>query len=157
MNLIITMLLGGLWHGAAWNFVLWGLWHGTGLAVERSWLKPRETSTPFTHRLLGWATTLVFVFYGWLLFRARSFTQILDMTRALADFTAPAWTATFVLNLLVFATPLVLMEAWQFKTRNPLTALALPTWARTSLQGGLLIAIVIFWDKKEVPFIYFQF
>src|SRR4030095_272273 len=37
LNLIVTMLLGGLWHGAAWNFALWGLWHGASLAVQRVW------------------------------------------------------------------------------------------------------------------------
>ncbi len=100
---------------------------------------------------------MTFVFYGWLLFRARSFNQIADMTRALADFSAPPWIGSFVLNLVVFSTPLVLMELWQLKSRNLLTALSLPRWAKIVLQGALLIAIVLFWQKKGAAFIYFQF
>ena len=79
------------------------------------------------------------------------------MTRALADFSAPPWTQSFLLNLLVFTTPLVLMELWQVKSRNRLVALTLPGWARTTLQGALLIAVVLFWEKKGATFIYFQF
>ena len=100
---------------------------------------------------------MTFIFYGWLLFRARSFTHIADMTRALTDFSAPPWIGSFALNLVVFATPLALMELWQFKSRNLLAALSLPAWARITLQGTLLTAIVLFWQKKGAAFIYFQF
>jgi D-alanyl-lipoteichoic acid acyltransferase DltB (MBOAT superfamily) len=159
LNLIVTMLLGGLWHGAAWNFALWGLWHGAGLAIQRVW--SGDSSGPAsqsTFRLAAsWIATLLFVLYGWLLFRARSLTQIADMTRALADFSAPPWTQSFILNLLVFVTPLVLMELWQVKSHNRLVALTLPGWARTALQGALLVAVALFWEKKGATFIYFQF
>jgi alginate O-acetyltransferase complex protein AlgI len=159
VNLTVTMLLGGLWHGAAWNFVLWGLWHGLGLAVQRSPIFNSQFSILNfqSRRRLSWLVTMTFVFYGWLLFRARSFNQIADMTRALADFSAPPWIGSFVLNLVVFSTPLVLMELWQLKSRNLLTALSLPRWAKIVLQGALLIAIVLFWQKKGAAFIYFQF
>jgi hypothetical protein len=79
------------------------------------------------------------------------------MTRALADFSAPAWLGSFALNLGVFAAPLALMELWQLKSRNLLAALSLPTWARVILQGALLTAIVLFWQQKGAAFIYFQF
>ncbi len=158
-NLIVTMLLGGLWHGAAWNFVLWGLWHGTGLAVTRSPISNSRFSilNPTFRKTLGWLATMLFVFYGWLLFRAKSFQQILDMTRALGDFSAPVWIGSFVINLVVFALPLVLMEFWQHRRQNLLVALSLPGWIKSTLQGLLLTAIVIFWEKKGSSFIYFQF
>jgi len=159
LNLLVTMLLGGLWHGAAWNFVLWGLWHGAGLALTRSPLfnfKFSILNSQYRH-VLAWFATMIFVFYGWLLFRAKSFAQIADMTRALADFSAPIWIGSFALNLVVFAVPLVLMELWQVKSRNRLAALSLSIWAKTTLQGALLTAIVLFWQKKGAAFIYFQF
>jgi D-alanyl-lipoteichoic acid acyltransferase DltB (MBOAT superfamily) len=158
-NLIVTLLLGGLWHGAAWHFVLWGLWHGLGLALTRSPLFHSHFSILDSRfrRALSWLATMLFVFYGWLLFRAKSFQQIADMTRALADFSAPAWLGSFALNLGVFAAPLALMELWQLKSRNLLAALSLPTWARVILQGALLTAIVLFWQQKGAAFIYFQF
>ena len=157
--LVVTFLASGLWHGAAWNFVLWGLWHGLGLTVHRIVCPTpnaeRQTSTSV--KTLSWAATMAFVFYGWLLFRARSLEQIVAMTRALGDFSRPAWTTSFVINLLAFAAPLVLMEIWQARARNPLAPLSLPPWARATLQGLLLLAIVLFWENDKVPFIYFQF
>jgi D-alanyl-lipoteichoic acid acyltransferase DltB (MBOAT superfamily) len=159
VNLMITMLLGGLWHGAAWNFVLWGLWHGAGLALTRQPIFNFQFSILNSQfrRALAWLGTMLFVFYGWLLFRARSFGQITDMTRALADCSVPPWLGSFLLNLAIFGTPLALMEVWQHKSRNLLAPLRLAAWAKATLQGLLLIGIVIFWQKKGAAFIYFQF
>src|ERR1035438_6115237 len=78
LNLILTMVLGGLWHGAAWTFVLWGLFHGTGLAIQHGWQAwwskqrlGRPTWWPTglsTWGGRGW--TLLFVMIGWVLFRS---------------------------------------------------------------------------------------
>lgn len=157
-NLVVTMLLGGLWHGAAWNFVLWGLWHGTGLVAQRAFCgdKP-DTPGSKGRRVLSWVVTMAFVLYGWLLFRANSMTKVVSMTGALADLSFPTWTSAFVLNLVVFSLPLVLMEGWMVRTRNQLAPLTLPAPLRSLLQGIMLVAIVTFWERKEVPFIYFQF
>jgi alginate O-acetyltransferase complex protein AlgI len=77
-NAFLAMALCGLWHGAAWNFVVWGLYHGVGLAAAAQLRAPREwaisISGPLatvTERLLtiaSWAITLIFVHIGWLLF-----------------------------------------------------------------------------------------
>jgi len=107
--------------------------------------------------MLSWAGTMAFVLYGWLLFRAKSLAQISSMTRALVDFSCPLWTGGFVLNLVVFASPLIAMELWMARTRNQLVPLSLRTPVRSLLQGVMLVAIVIFWERKEVPFIYFAF
>src|SRR5213078_193112 len=69
VNLLVTMLLGGLWHGAAWRFVLWGGMHGTGLAVERWWDERRGTTA--VHRpWLRWLLTFHMVCLAWVFFRA---------------------------------------------------------------------------------------
>src|SRR5438046_459489 len=98
-NLMITMLLGGLWHGAAWNYVLWGFYHGMLLSVHRVWTYLRERSVvggmapaPLgaaavqrrPHLLAGPAKIAVFflfTLYGWLLFRATSLHQVVEFTR----------------------------------------------------------------------------
>src|SRR5581483_4434035 len=69
MNVIVTMLLGGLWHGAAWTFVAWGGLHGLALAVNAAW----QRAGLRLPRPLGWAVTLLFVIAGWVLFRAQDF------------------------------------------------------------------------------------
>ncbi|MBD5416775.1 MAG: MBOAT family protein [Desulfovibrio sp.] len=65
-NLVMTFLLGGLWHGAAWTFVIWGALHGIALAVHRLW---RDAGLRLP-RLLGWFLTFVFVSLAWVVFRA---------------------------------------------------------------------------------------
>ena len=70
LNVVVTMLLGGLWHGANWNFVLWGGLHGLGLAVNGLWHRA-GWRMPW---LFGWALTLVFVVVAWVPFRAPDWT-----------------------------------------------------------------------------------
>ena len=70
VNLIVAMVLCGLWHGAAWNFAAWGMYHGAGLAAEagarRVW--PGLFGDGWAHRLVGWSICYAYVSYGWLIF-----------------------------------------------------------------------------------------
>src|SRR5207249_4443693 len=71
INLMITMFLGGLWHGASWNFAMWGMIHGIGLAVNRLWRSrwpDRRLPWP-----IAWPVTLLFVTLAWVPFRALTF------------------------------------------------------------------------------------
>ena len=80
VNLMATMLLGGLWHGAAWNFVLWGGLHGTYLVTHtqyRRWFPPLP-------RLLGQALTLLAVIVAWVPFRAGGYADTMAMLRGMA-------------------------------------------------------------------------
>lgn len=161
VNLIVTMFLGGLWHGAAWNFVLWGFWHGFGLAGHRFFAGHEKKDQPPQRRLprlvASWLLTMAFVLYGWLLFRAKSFQQIRSMTVALADFTTPVWLGSYLINLAVYLTPLVLVEIWQSRTQSEDGPIQLPIWVKGLLQGAVLLAIFLYWEKADVPFLYFQF
>ncbi|MBI2928918.1 MAG: MBOAT family protein [Verrucomicrobia bacterium] len=156
VNLLVTMLLGGLWHGAAWNFVLWGLWHGAGLALNRWWEEARGPQRRFS-AALAWLLTMLCVLYGWLLFRAGAWAQVCSLHAALANWTLPSWWQSYLTNLLAFTLPLVLLQVWQARTGNLLVPLRQPAWTQAVLQGALLLAIVLFWEKKSTPFIYFQF
>ncbi|MFV0422242.1 MBOAT family O-acyltransferase [Oleidesulfovibrio sp.] len=68
-NLVLTFLLGGLWHGAGWTFVAWGALHGVGMAVHRVWTRNNHRMPVFA----GWAVTFLFVSLAWVLFRANTF------------------------------------------------------------------------------------
>ena len=61
-NLMLTMAIGGLWHGAAWNFVAWGVLHGTALCIERFVVLRRSVRLPAA---VGWALTIMVVVLGW--------------------------------------------------------------------------------------------
>ena len=70
INLFTTFLLGGIWHGAAWTFILWGVLHGTCLCVHRIFSRTFSLKIP---KLLGWFLTFIFINLTWITFRATSF------------------------------------------------------------------------------------
>jgi alginate O-acetyltransferase complex protein AlgI len=80
VNVIVTMLLGGLWHGANWTFVAWGSLHGAGLAVNHLW-QERGLRLP---RPVAWLMTLLFVMAGWVLFRSPDFATAGGVLQSLA-------------------------------------------------------------------------
>lgn len=80
-NLMAAMLLCGLWHGAAWTFVLWGLWHGAALVVERVFDKKDSDGHPAI-LMAGWLVTTVLVLIGWALFRANSVADFVALAGA---------------------------------------------------------------------------
>jgi hypothetical protein len=100
---------------------------------------------------------MLFVFYGWLLFRAGSWQRIISLTGSLADFTLPTGATHYCLNLVVFTLPLILMQLWQHRVNDLLVPLRWPRFGKVLLQGALLVGIVVFWNQDQVPFIYFQF
>jgi D-alanyl-lipoteichoic acid acyltransferase DltB (MBOAT superfamily) len=165
-NLALTMLLGGLWHGAAWHFVLWGAYQGALLVVERLTfgrrliVDLRELRT-WPARLLGLARVLVtfhFVCLGWIFFRADGPGQITRMTLAYLDVTgwlrlpAPlAWSAAGYIAL-VLAVDLV-----QFFTRDELALLRPPAVLRGVVYAAGLYAFIVLGRFESNAFIYFQF
>jgi D-alanyl-lipoteichoic acid acyltransferase DltB (MBOAT superfamily) len=78
-NLILTMLLGGFWHGAAWTYVIWGAWHGFFLAVNHAWEERGWKLPPLVARIL----TLLVVFLGWVFFRSHDFSTSVVMIRTM--------------------------------------------------------------------------
>ncbi len=162
-NLMITMLLGGLWHGAAWNFVLWGFYHGAILVIHR-------ITAPFLERVDGpahpvkplwvgikWASMFLMTCYGWLLFRATSMAQILNMSAALMNPLDGLDTATLKYIGWIIS-PLVVVQLIQWRTHelfflNPVRVHAA---VRTVAYAGMLY-MVIFLGGKAQSFVYFQF
>ncbi len=91
-NLFLVFLIGGLWHGAGWTFVIWGALHGAAMVVHRFWSKAGyKLPTP-----LAWFSTFLFINITWVFFRSGSLTQALIMLRSLFTFTpsptAFSWT-----------------------------------------------------------------
>src|ERR1700749_196502 len=85
-NLAATMVLGGLWHGASWTFVLWGAMHGVALIVNHQW---RERAPAAAQRGLGWGPLawllpLLLVVLAWVLFRADGLSTAVELYRAMA-------------------------------------------------------------------------
>ncbi len=105
INLMLTMLLGGLWHGAAWTFVAWGLLHGTGLAVHKLWTTHVSHGRRPFHGVFGWMATYAFVCTAWVFFRAADFATAMTMLRKTVGLEPGG--ATWVYLPLVLLLPLV--------------------------------------------------
>jgi D-alanyl-lipoteichoic acid acyltransferase DltB (MBOAT superfamily) len=162
-NLMITMLLGGLWHGAAWTFVIWGAFHGLLLMLTHQLSKiklfaifqqPRSRLISF----LSWAMTFYFVTIGWVLFRATSFGSALDMLGDMHGFGTslpnPAETAPVIFALT--ATGLIsmhLIDLFVLKKADRLESKAWLLWPVLVLIQGLCLMF----GEPSNEFIYFQF
>jgi D-alanyl-lipoteichoic acid acyltransferase DltB (MBOAT superfamily) len=171
-NLILTMLLGGLWHGAAWTFIVWGAFHGVILALYRALsidaLIERATgSGAVIINVAAWGVMSVLTLIGWTFFRAQSLPDAFaaldraftfDSLRTLSD--VPE--ATLVLSLTVplvvanvanrFFEPVLKSLAAESKTAG-----ALPALARISAVLTLLCSVAFLSAEGQQDFIYFDF
>lgn len=158
-NLMITMLLGGLWHGAAWSFVLWGAYQGALLIIGRMAPTPRQ---PVHTGLRKVAATVVFfhlVCYGWLLFRAESFDQIVAFTERLA--TGPWGTAPAVFKPpLATLLGILVLAGYEFFAYRDSRATFYRRWlpaARGGLYALMIFVTAMGLANQRSAFIYFQF
>jgi D-alanyl-lipoteichoic acid acyltransferase DltB (MBOAT superfamily) len=155
-NLMITMLLGGLWHGAAWGFVVWGGLHGVYLAIER-WVAQRNPSGEY--RAAGTLpATLVFaiVTLTWIPFRATTLSGAGDVLAALFGPLSgiQLTSAPLVVGLMGLLT-LVIDRADLEGRVDPVAGA--PSFVRGLAYGGGMVVAILFASVTAVPFIYFQF
>lgn len=150
-NVVLTMLVGGLWHGAAWTFVAWGGLHGLALAANGAWARTgRSMPAP-----LGWAATLLFVVCAWVFFRAPDFATASRVLAGMAG--AEGIGRVHVQNapVLLLATAIALIgpssQGAALRLLRPSPWVALPA-------GAALVALLLLAGGR-VPneFIYFQF
>jgi D-alanyl-lipoteichoic acid acyltransferase DltB (MBOAT superfamily) len=151
-NLMITMVLGGLWHGAAWPFVLWGAFHGLGLVAEHA-IGGRLRFPAW----LRWLVTFHLVVFGWILFRSTSLSGFgTFLSRLTVPGPATLWTAP------VLAAIVIVIGA-QLLPPNPLERVQVWIERRSPALLGAGLAIVIALAGATVPsqgvppFIYFRF
>jgi D-alanyl-lipoteichoic acid acyltransferase DltB (MBOAT superfamily) len=159
-NLLLTMVLGGLWHGAAWPFVIWGAYQGGLLILYRQLgLDKRLERAGRLGTFAAWLVMFHLTCLGWLIFRAKSASQIGTLLASLGhgwSLHAPAWSA-YGPSLLFYLTPFLLMhaiEAWQ---ENLLAVFRLPIAVRYSIYSAICFFTILFGDFGGAQFIYFQF
>jgi len=159
-NVMITMVLGGLWHGAAWTFVVWGGLHGLYLAVHRRMRhkSPAGAVDPFRWRdVVPTLVTFNLVSLGWVFFRAETFSQAFEVLRGIATFRAGPvnWNA---LGLLVAMGGLgLIIDLVQRNQADHTIVLTWPAAARGVAYAVLALGLIIFAGGDAIPFIYFQF
>jgi D-alanyl-lipoteichoic acid acyltransferase DltB (MBOAT superfamily) len=163
-NLFVTMALGGLWHGAAWTFVLWGVYQGVMLIAYRSidrvrWLNAALLGNHPLARVTGWAVMFHITCYGWLIFRARSAGQIGSMTSSLLTEFAPASVNvdSLLIPLVMYTTPLLVVHACEAYFDDVTIVLRLPVGVRYSIYAATFYLTMLFGNFGGAEFIYFQF
>ncbi|MFC0633023.1 MBOAT family O-acyltransferase [Brevundimonas balnearis] len=154
-NVMITMLLGGLWHGAAWTFVAWGALHGAVQVVERVWRHFMEGRASLP-QWLGVILTFHIVCLGWILFRAETFGMAMQMLQGLGRMGPVELLTPFLLTLIVGGL------AMHWLPPRAVEGLAVRLQAAPSLTLGVLIGVAILLveavrPEGVAPFIYFQF
>lgn len=162
-NLMTTMVLGGLWHGAAWNFILWGFYQGILLCIYRAFIpKHTKTQSNRVQLLHSWAAILFFftlTCYGWLLFRATSLTQVIDFTKILLlDF------GNFSLSMpkpplaALLGIPILIgYEVMEYTSAQVNFRLGFPRPVRAALYATFIFILLMGTSNAPAQFIYSQF
>jgi D-alanyl-lipoteichoic acid acyltransferase DltB (MBOAT superfamily) len=155
LALMTTMLLGGLWHGAGWNYVIWGGLHGIGLGINHIW---RQTGVVMP-KLGGWALTFIFVMITFLIFRAATATSIANLLTSLAIGGVGTGTAhaDYGMNLAMIGLAAVVALA----VEEPYQIVERQFWRNGYFAVAAAIALVFIaiylGGSREQEFIYFQF
>ena len=163
LNNFLTMLIGGLWHGAAWKFIFWGAMHGAGLAVHKA-------TMPFTRRLpdnfvvkaIGWTITIVYVSLLWVFFRADSWTDSWLIIHNIFTNFSLSYVPPFVS---VRSTWIIMMAV--IITFHALPSRAIDYISNVFIRSNWIVKLLIFLTTVQLviefagedvaPFIYFQF
>jgi D-alanyl-lipoteichoic acid acyltransferase DltB (MBOAT superfamily) len=156
LSLMATMLLGGLWHGASWNFVIWGAIHGTVLVAERLWREYRPRAWRPLPDWVGIVVTFHIVLLGWIFFRAATFDDAIAFLSGLAGGGASAMLTPMLLFLILLGMTFHFMPRYSIQ-HVAMRVRALPAPV-VGLATGLVILIVDAMRPEGVaPFIYYQF
>jgi alginate O-acetyltransferase complex protein AlgI len=160
VNLMLTMLLGGLWHGASWTFVVWGGLHGVALAADKLRMEVQKRAPDDfgsrAEQVFGWAVTFLYVLVTWVFFRAQTFGDAWTMLRKMAflDTHGASWLYVQALAAIGLS---VIAHVWVAarNERELLIDLRRPLAWTVAFAGILLV--LFFSPFSSNPFIYFQF
>lgn len=171
-NVLLTMVLGGLWHGAAWHYVIWGAFHGTGLVLSKEW-QDLVTRTPWLaklrpHPIWHWSgvvVTILFLFMAGILFRADTMPQALAMAHKLvlsgeSSIVVNSFVqSTLPVSLSMYIAFLTLRHSNLFASLNDriIETFESSKAARVTAYASVALIILGFAPGRVSPFIYFQF
>jgi D-alanyl-lipoteichoic acid acyltransferase DltB (MBOAT superfamily) len=149
-NLMLTMLIGGLWHGAAWTFVFWGFYHGVLLAIHRATAQHWDRLPRLFRQLAMFLAAVI----GWVFFRSTSFHMAMQLLRTM--FTPSAGVLVPQLPLVLVA--IAVAAAWSMRGPNAFELKHDWRWpGRLMLASAFGVALALIVGNRPSPFLYFQF
>jgi D-alanyl-lipoteichoic acid acyltransferase DltB (MBOAT superfamily) len=153
-NLLITMLLGGIWHGANWTFVTWGALHGVGLALERlGTMKSRSILKSIWSPIV----TFHFVVLTWIFFRAESNVEALNFIRTMLTWSRTGIDCDPTMVSLTFGALAIHLLPSNFRDSVTTYLSKLPVELQALTVATAVMAIVAIAPAETPPFIYFKF
>ena len=161
INLMVTMLLGGLWHGASWTFVIWGGFHGAALVVHAAYRRvlgrSKDAKTAWPLRIVGWMLTMAVVLVGWTFFRAHTLGGALDVLGGIFAFRGglPPYKELILPGAML--TLILLVDIPQHRNDSHQAILRWPWPIRGSVYAALTLGLLVFAPSDPIAFIYFAF
>ena len=160
VNLVITMVLAGLWHGITWPFAVWGLLHGAGLAGTRAWLRWRGQPSPISkpwRRTIAVICTYHFVCFTWLFFRSRSLSDAAAMLGRIASLTPGFENISLTIAAVTLVSAAALCVSRQIYTRTMEAFAQRPFYVHAVVLVIVAAAIELTAGRGNAPFIYSRF
>jgi alginate O-acetyltransferase complex protein AlgI len=167
INLMLTMLLGGLWHGASWNFVLWGGLHGTYLSIHKFIIKGKKIAIEYEYK--GFLNSVSFIFsvlltnilvlFAWLFFRAKDSLTIRIFFDRMIHWKSSELSSRFLIITLSFVGISLLIDLFEYFSKPHMSILKIPSKSISAgvLAGLLLVTLLFMFQSDPLPFVYFQF
>ena len=164
LNLLITMMLGGLWHGAAWSYLVWGTYHGICLVVERMFCGRRENCLQIgkqgwsliVSRYLSMALVFMVVSLGWLLFKLPHFNEaVLYVKCIFANYGSVIFLDSKLLPILLYAIPVIVYHTLYCYRNTPFVQQYILRY--NYVFYGLMLFLILTNSGSVSSFVYFQF
>jgi alginate O-acetyltransferase complex protein AlgI len=164
VNLMLTMILGGLWHGASWNFVIWGGLHGTYLAVHKMFLGNKKVHAEKMDKLsvgniFNVFITFILVLFAWLFFRSTSWDNTTLFFSKIIHWESSEYALLFCTIAATFLIATLVFDILEYVTGSHTYLLKIKSWGLKIgiLSAMLLVTFIYMFQTDPAPFIYFQF
>jgi D-alanyl-lipoteichoic acid acyltransferase DltB (MBOAT superfamily) len=168
VNLMVTMILGGLWHGASWTFVIWGIFHGVYLALHKYFTKGTKIVSDnrkitSIREFIGFSSSVVFTYIlvviTWLFFRVKDLGDISEFISSCANWSWGNYPFRFLTILLGFTSVTVIFDIFEYRTGSHVFFKQIKS---KPVMFGLLtvmfVSVILYMiNSRPLPFIYFQF
>jgi alginate O-acetyltransferase complex protein AlgI len=152
VNLMITMVLGGLWHGAAWSYAVWGTFHGLALAVERFISDNVKMKSSQVLEFMKGVLVFFFVTLAWLLFKLPDFSHVIEYFKTIFSSSFFGY-SSLILNIAIYSVPIVLYHAHYLAKQRGFISIRRLEF----VPYGIMLFMIISNSGPSGSFIYFQF
>jgi len=156
LSTTISMFLVGLWHGASWNFVIWGIYFGICMVINSIFSKKVKFHSNLLNPLY-WTITMIFILFGWLLFRSNSNEMLIISIKSLNNLEILNFHLNYFKQFLYLSAPVVFIDFYLFFKKDHLAIVKLKNHIFSLICGVLIFVSFVCVENASNDFIYFQF